>query len=401
MSVTSSKSRTRSKSKSKSKRIIRRRLNHWTPAGTLSIDPTAPASKVTVFAFGEGKFVEKEPESLEWLKECLGKYRVLWVNVDGLGSLEVMQTIGSSFGLHKLALEDVLSAHQRPKIDSYGDYHFIILRMLHRKENHRVDTEQLSMFLGEDFVITFQEGVPGDCMESVRVRLREQSLGIRENPPDFLAYSIIDAVIDSYFPILEDLGEQLEELESKILLAPTKELVRQIHDVKRDLLVIRRAVWPLREAIAPLFRDESNIVSEETKIFLRDCYDHTIQVIDLVETYRDLGSSLMDVYLSSLSNKMNEVMKVLTIITTIFVPLTFLAGVYGMNFNTEKSPYNMPELNAYWGYPLCLLAMAILAALELGFFYRRGWIFSREGGLGDLDPVAHRSEDSKRPDGHA
>jgi magnesium transporter len=360
---------------SRTKKHHRHNAHVWTDAGTVTVDPNAPRPVLDVFAFDGETMVEKRLDSAQWVQQNKEKYRVLWVNVDGLGDAQLIGEIGRMFNLHKLALEDVVQVNQRPKVDIYDGYLFITLRMLFDHEG-RVETEQLSLFVGKSFLITFQEGIPGDCLESVRERLRKGNARLRAGSADFLAYSVIDAVVDGYFPFLERLGEHLETLENEVLLQPNKEVVRGIHDIKRDLLLIRRAVWPLREAINPLLREETPIITTETRVFLRDCYDHCIQVVDLVETYRELGSSLMDIYLSSLSNKMNEVMKVLTMITTIFVPLTFIAGLYGMNFNTEK-PLNMPELNAPYGYLICLAVMAIIALAELWFFYTRGWIIER------------------------
>lgn len=365
----------------------------WTPAGTLLIDPNAAPSVLDVFAFGCDELVEKRLENAGWIEENRSKYHVLWINVDGLGDHHVVTELGRIFDLHKLALEDVLHVTQRPKVDVYEGYLFITLRMLYEHES-RVETEQLSLFVGKDFVISFQEGIPGDCLEPVRERLRKDSTRLRAGAADFLAYNLIDAVVDGYFPFLELLGERLETLENEVLIKPSRQVVREIHDIKRDLLIIRRAVWPLREAINPLLREETPIITHETRVFLRDCYDHCIQVVDLVETYRELGSSLMDIYLSSLSNRMNEVMKVLTMITTIFVPLTFIAGIYGMNFNTEKSPYNMPELNARYGYVACILVMAVIAMLQLWFFYSNGWLFDRPD-----SPPATRPTPSGNPYG--
>ena len=365
---------------------------HYTPAGTLLAHPHATASTLDVFAFGPDGMVEKQNASLEWIAKSRSSFTVMWVNVDGLGDVTALSGLGAIFDLHKLSMEDVLTRSQRPKFEGFPGYHLIVLRMLFR--HHEVlNAEQLSVFLGKDFVITFQEGVPGDCLGPLRTRLRAEVGWGHNNLASFLAYSIIDNVVDSYFPILEKVGDYLEDLEEEILSHPTPDTVRGVHDVKRELLIIRRAVWPLREAISPLFHDQSSLVGEETKVFLRDCHDHCIQIIDLVETYREIGSSLMDVYLSSLSNRMNEVMKVLTIITTIFVPLTFVAGVYGMNFNTEASPLNMPELNFYWGYPLCLGGMLAVALLELWTFRRRGWIFRKEGPARPRGAVSAQAQD--------
>ena len=351
---------------------------NWSPAGTVSIDPDAPVPVVDAIAYGPGELEEKlQLKDLGWVEANKGKQPVLWVNVDGLGDAHTVTELGRIFDLHNLALEDVVGGHQRPKVEFYDSHLFISLRMLYHHDN-RVETEQLSLFLGSDFLISFQEGVPGDCFAPVRERLRKQASKLRAGGADFLAYTLIDAVVDAYFPYLERLGEQLEDFEDRILARPDRELIQQVHLVKRDLLNVRRAVWPLREAINPLIREETPLIRRETRIFLRDCFDQSIQVLDLLETYRELSSSLMDIYLSSLSNRMNEVMKVLTIITTIFVPLTFVAGVYGMNFSTEKSPWNMPELNWFFGYPLCLLLMATMAGGELYYFWRKGWIGSRQ-----------------------
>lgn len=358
-----------------SKRKKKKIAQPWVPAGTITADPHAPKPVIDVMAFSAGELVEKHLEDVSWVEHHKDKYPVVWLNVDGLGDAHVVAEIGRIYSLHRLSLEDVVNVHQRAKVDLYDGYFFVVLRMLHQLEG-RIETEQISLFFGERFVITFQEGIPGDCLEPVRERIRKETARIRAGHADFLAYHLIDAVIDSYFPVLEKMGEKLEDLENEVLLEPTRAVVRRIHDIKRDLLIVRRAVWPLREAINPLFREDVPLVSPETRVFLRDCYDHCVQVIDLVETYRELGSSLMDVYLSSISNRMNEVMKVLTIITTIFVPLTFIAGIYGMNFNSEASPFNMPELNWYYGYPLCIASMVVIAIIELIFFYQQGWIFA-------------------------
>jgi magnesium transporter len=218
----------------------------------------------------------------------------------------------------------------------------------------------------------------GDSFDPVRERLRKGKGRARAAGPDHLAYALIDAAIDAYFPTIEAYGERLEELEDEVIVRPTKTTILRIHEIKRELLNIRRAIWPLREAINTFFREPSPLITDETRLYLRDCYDHTIQVIDLCETYRELGSGLMETYLSSISNRTNEVMKVLTIIATIFIPLTFVAGLYGMNFKTEKSPYNMPELDWYWGYPFCLALMATVAIGMLVFFWRRGWLKASE-----------------------
>jgi magnesium transporter len=233
--------------------------------------------------------------------------------------------------------------------------------------------EQMSLFLGEDFVVTFQER-PGDCLENVRERLRQGRARIRGSGPDYLTHAILDAIVDSYFPILETIGERLEQLEAAILARPTQRQVARLHALKRDLLAFRRDVWPLREVINTLVRGETPLVAASNRVYFSDCYDHAIQAIDLVESYRDIASGLMDLYLSSVSNRMNEVMKVLTIMATIFIPLSFIAGLYGMNFNSERSPWNLPELNWYLGYPYALALMAVIAVVMLIYFRRKEWI---------------------------
>jgi len=354
------------------------------PPGVLTVDPHAPRPVVHAIAYGpQGCHEQDVTADLGPVPELLRHWPVTWINVDGLGGAETIQRIGEIFGLHPLALEDVVSVHQRAKVEQYGDHLFVVARMV--EGGARVTTDQLSLFIGRrpvgkgvgGFVVTFQE-TAGDSFDPVRERLRKGKGHARTAGPDHLAYALLDAAIDAYFPTIEAYGERLEELEDEVMLHPTKATILRIHAIKRELLSIRRAIWPLREAINTFFREPSPLITDETRLYLRDCYDHTIQVIDLCETYRELGSGLMETYLSSISNRTNEVMKVLTIIATIFIPLTFVAGLYGMNFKTEKSPYNMPELEWYWGYPFCLALMATVAISMLVFFWRRGWLRSSE-----------------------
>jgi len=250
-----------------------------------------------------------------------------------------------------------------------------VLRMASVQE--RCTTEQISIFVGKNFVLTFQEGQPGDSFDRVRTRLRENSGRIRTAGSDYLAYAMIDAVIDGYYPVLETYAERIDALEDIVLEGPKRQVFDKLHEVKSDLLLLRRAIWPQREAIAILSRETSNRFNEQTRPYLRDCYDHIVQIVELVETYRELTADLRDLYMSTISNRINETMRILTIISTIFMPLTFIAGIYGMNFHTDVSPWNMPELGWYYGYPLCLLAMLITAIAMLIFFYRQGWIFQR------------------------
>lgn len=288
-----------------------------------------------------------------------------WVDIDGLGDVEVISKIGQIFGLHRLALEDVLSGYQRSKTENYNNHQFVVARMV--SYDQHLQSEQFSLFFGNGFVVTFQE-VPGDCLDPVRERLRKGHEKLTSSGADFLAYSLLDAVIDGYFPVLEKIGEQLEDLEKSIITKPRSILINELHQIKRELLQLRRAIWPLREAINSLIRDDSPLVTSETKVYLRDCYDHVAQIVDLLETYRELCADLMDVYLSSVSNKINEVMKVLTIMASIFIPLTFVVGVYGMNFKY------LPELDWKYGYYAVWGLMLAIAGGLIYFFYRRGWL---------------------------
>ena len=326
---------------------------------------------VELIAYGPQDFVSKSVTDLSELKEVVGKLPVTWVNVERMGDTKVVNDIGAIFGLHPLSLEDVIQGEQRPKVEQYNNHHFIIARMAAVGES--LETEQLSMFFTQNFVVTFQE-CPGDCLGTVRLRIKELSDRARRMGADYLAYSILDAVVDSYFPILEEYGERLETLEDEIVLNPDRGTISHLHDIKRDLLTLRRATWPLRDAINALLRDPLGIITKETAFYLRDCYDHLIQVIDLEENYRELASDLMDIYLSSISNRMNEIMKVLTVIATIFMPLTFIAGLYGMNFKTEVSPWNMPELSWRFGYPFVLVLCAVIAIGMLIYFKRKRWL---------------------------
>ena len=354
---------------------VRKRRNrrpHKSEApGTLVSDPNAPRPVVHVMGYGPEEFHEEEVRDIGALAAMRGKWPVLWVNVDGVGDAGTIARLGEIFGLHRLALEDVTSVQQRPKVESYGEYLFVVARMIF--SDGRLRTEQVSMFLGKDFLLTFQER-PGDCFDPVRERIRKGQGHIRQAGHDYLAYSLLDAIVDSYFPVLEDYGERLENLEQEVITVSDERTIASILGTKRDLLTLRRTLWPTRDLFNSLLRDAAAHFSTETLIYLRDCYDHTFQVIDTLETYRESASGLLDVYLSSVSNRMNSVMKVLTIIATIFMPLTFIAGIYGMNFNPHKSPWNMPELNWYWGYPFTLTLMLLVLAGMLYFFRRKRWI---------------------------
>ena len=333
--------------------------------GTIVASETAPKPVVSLFGFGPDGLTESAVDDPASLQDHCGKWPILWVNIDGLGDRDVLMSIGETFNVHRLALEDVVNVHQRAKVEAYEDQLFIIARLA--RQAARLETEQISLFVGEGYIVSFQERA-GDCFDLVRQRIRSGRPMIRRNGPGYLAYALLDALIDSYFPLLESYGEQIEQLEDEVMAGADASLARRIHRVKRELLVLRRALWPHREALNALLRDESGLINEETQVHLRDCYDHAIQALDMVETYRELASGLLDVYLTQVSNRMNEVMKVLTIFAAIFIPLTFMAGLYGMNFQ------NMPELSWPWAYPVLLLMMLIVAAVMLWFFRRRGWL---------------------------
>jgi magnesium transporter len=341
--------------------------------GTLVVDPEAPTPRVQIIAYGPEELVETVIDDVEHIADYLGRYPVSWVNVDGLGDPEIVQRLGQIFGIHELAQEDILNVRHRPKLEEFDDHLFIMTRMAGGGEPFQY--EQMSLLLGSNYVLSLQQR-PGDCLDPVRERLRHKRGTFRSYGADYLAYSILDAVVDGYFPVLEDYGERLEELEEEILERPRQATILKVQSAKRDMLALRRSIWPQREFFGALVRDPTPLLTDRTRTYLRDTHDHAIRIMDLVDTYRDISSGLTDLYMSSVSNRMNDVMKVLTVIATIFIPLTFIAGIYGMNFNPEVSPFNMPELNWYWAYPACWVVMITIAALLLMFFRRKGWIGS-------------------------
>ncbi|MDX2241698.1 MAG: magnesium/cobalt transporter CorA [Leptolyngbyaceae cyanobacterium bins.302] len=342
--------------------------------GTLDIDPDAPQPVIVLIDYAEERAIRQELDTPEDCIPYLDTESVSWVDVKGLGSEDVLQRLGSVFNLHPLVLEDIVNVPQRPKVEEHGNQLLIIARMVTLHEDDRTfESEQVSLILGRHYLLTVQEEPRYDCFGPIRERIRTGKGAIRRSGSDYLAYALIDSIIDGFFPVLEAYGEQLEDLEDEVVSNPTRSTLQKVHDIRRELLTLRRAIWPQRDSINALIRDGNELLSKEVLVYLRDCYDHTIQVLDMVETYREVASSLMDVYLSSVSNRMNEIMKFLTVISAIFIPLTFIAGVYGMNFNTEKSPFNMPELNWYFGYPLCIAFMAAIAGGLVFIFWRRGW----------------------------
>lgn len=342
--------------------------------GTLRIDADAPPSEIVLIDYSETNAVRLQVESPRVCTEYLDTDSVSWVDVKGLGSEDVLNELGEVFNLHPLVLEDVVNVPQRPKVEEYENQLLLIARMVMvRRSSTGFHSEQVSFVLGRHYLLTVQEEPERDCFNAIRERIRTSKGTIRKHKADYLMYALLDSIVDGFFPILELYGEEIEDLEDEVVANPTHKTLEKIHKIKRELLTLRRSIWPQRDAINSLIRDGSDLICDEVRVYLRDCYDHAVQVLDMVETYRELASSLMDVYLSSVSNKMNEVMKFLTIVSTIFIPLTFIAGVYGMNFNTDRSPLNMPELDWYWGYPLCLAVMTAIAIVLILFFKRKGW----------------------------
>jgi magnesium transporter len=295
-----------------------------------------------------------------------------WVHVQGRPTEAALQELGSAFGLHSLALEDVLNTGQRPKIEPFNDQLFIVMSMPLLQDD-LVDIDQVAFFLGESFLVSFHEGA-FTPFEPVLKRLRDGASRLRSRGVDFLLHSLIDIVIDQGFPVLENFGLQLEELEEHILTAAGQETLAKIHVVKRELIFVRRMLWPQREVINQMLRDDDGLVREETQVYLRDCYDHTIQIMDLLETYRDMTGGMLDIYLSSVSNRMNEVMRVLTVIATIFIPLTFIVGIYGMNFDRSASAWNMPELGWPYGYLFVWALMIGVVVAMMALFRRLRWL---------------------------
>jgi magnesium transporter len=351
--------------------LFSRRSLPGSEPGTLIVDPDAPRPVIRLVAFDRDKLIEKEIEDIQTVRSFVSKFPIIWINVAGLGDLSVITKLGEIFNLHRLAQEDVINVHQRPKVEQYKDYCYIVVRIVTDAEKYR--SEQVSIFLGKNFVLSFQEQT-GRYFEPVLDRIRAGTGRMRTAGPDHLAYALIDAVIDCYFPVLERYGESVEILEDDIVAQPENQLINKIHELRHGLLILRRIAWPMREAMNILYRDPIPLIDEEERFYLRDCYDHMVQIIDLLENYRDVTSGLMEIYLSSISNRTNEIMKVLTIITAVFVPMTLIAGIYGMNFNTHASKLNMPELEWSWGYPFALGLMVLIALILLVYLRIKGWL---------------------------
>ena len=350
------------------------RIRPGTPPGTLVAAESAQPPVIHVVSFGRAGVREDRVETIDAALTRLAPGVVTWINVDGLGDPRLLARLGERLDLHALALEDVLNVPQRPKVERFDTHVFLVLRTM-RLERPRDDAaamaileEQVSVFFGRDWVVTIQERSDGDCFGATREAIRHGRGRVREAGADYLTYLLVDAVVDAYFPVIESLAERVHAIEEEALSPATSQvtLLRLIR-LRHDLLAVRRAVWPLREEVLVLQREESALLAADTRVFLRDVYDHTVQALEIVETLRETAVSVMEVALSVHNQRLSEIMRVLTVIATIFIPLTFVASIYGMNFR------HMPELDARWGYPAVLGAMLLIAASMLAYFRRRGW----------------------------
>ncbi len=358
------------------RKLIKKSKSIGQPPGTLIYEGKIRPDevKITIFDYDEKEFQEKTVKTAE---ECIpfkDKPTVTWINLDGIHRIDILQKLSLYYNLHHLVLEDILNINQRPKIEDLSAYIYIAAKMLsYDDKTSEISEEQVSILFGSNFLITFQEEKPGDVFDVTRERIRNNKGKIRKMGPAYLAYALLDAIVDNYFIILENIDEKIELIEEELIANPVPRTLHQINELKRYIIFLRKSVWPLREVINGITRSGSPLIQENTLIYFNDVYDHTIQVIDTIEAFRDIVSGMLDIYLSSLSNRLNQIMKVLTIIATIFMPLTFIAGIYGMNFNTAASFLNMPELNWRFGYLFALSVMALAAFGMLVYFRRKKW----------------------------
>ncbi len=339
------------------------------PGALVHIGETPPAGTgITLLRFDEGSFQETrlppQPDCAT-LAEGSG---VTWINVEGLHDVEAIRTVGECRHLHPLVLEDIVSTVQRPKVEDYGEYLFLVMRLLRPQPENDFSSEQFSLVLGRTWLLTFQEGLSGDAFSTIRDRLRHGTGRLRSQGADYLAYGLLDAIVDHYFTVLEGFGERLLDLEEVVALHPTPQVLVQLNELKKEVIYLRKSVWPLREVLSFLERGDNDLITAPTRVYLRDVYDHTIQAIDTIETYRDLLSGMLDLYLYSISNRTNELMKFLTLVGTVFLPLTFIVGLYGMNFK------DMPELQWQHGYLYVWLVMIALALGMVAYFRRKRWL---------------------------
>ncbi len=330
-------------------------------------EDTTIASRITIINYTSSEITENIISRIEECEVYLDQPSTIWINVDGLRDTEIIGKLGSYFGLHPLIQEDILNTEQRPKAEDYGDYIYIVLRMLAYDETNRgIKSEQVSLVLGKNFILSFQES-SSTTWNSVRERIRNNKGCIRKAGTDYLAYSLMDTIVDHYFAIMENIGEYVEDIEEELISSPSKETLKNVRSLKREMITLRKSIWPLRDVVRMLQDISNPLVTPATKIYLRDIYDHAIQVIDSIESTRDIISGMLDIYFSSVSNRLNEIVKVLTILSAIFIPLTFIAGVYGMNFE------RMPELTQSYGYPMVLALMAAIAVGLIIYFKRKKW----------------------------
>jgi len=336
--------------------------------GTLIIEPDAKPSRIILIDYDEDNAVRKVDITPNACAPYIGTNTVSWMDIQGLGSETVLKQVGEIFNLHPLLLEDVVNVPQRPKLEDYNNQLLVISQMVRLKEDESgFDTEQVSFVLGKRYLLSFQEEELQDCFEIVRDRIRTSQGRVRKSGADYLTYLLLDTIIDGYFPVVEHYEDRIEALEDVIISNPDRDTMQEIYDVRRELLALRRLIWPMRNVLNLLMRDHHGIVSDEVQIYFRDSYDHVIQILEIIEAYRELAASLMDVYMSTMGNKLNEIMKFLTVISTIFIPLTFIVGVYGMNFE------NMPELKGEWSYFMVWLVMLGVAGGLIFYFWRKGW----------------------------
>lgn len=366
-------------------RRARRRVHPGAPPGTLVADPNAVPPTIHAMCYGPDEFHEENVADLARIPQLLKTHPVTWININGLGSTETIARLGEIFDLHPLALEDTINVHQRPKVEEYENHHYFVVTRMPKVPGALGETEQLSMFLGDSFLLTLQER-HGDCLDPVRERTRKGGPRIRSGGPDYLAYAILDAVVDAYFPMAEAIQDQIESTEASILTDPDDSVLQELHDLKVLIDPLRRILLSVRDLFARLIRDDSAFVQKTTQVYLRDCHDHTLQLLDLFDSYQENCSHLMQLHLATSSNRMNAVMRTLTITATIFIPLTFVVGIYGMNFDPDASAWNMPELRAPFGYPVTMGVMLILGLGMLAAFRRRGWIGGRRRRKGQGSP---------------
>jgi magnesium transporter len=356
------------------RRWFRRRTTPGLPPGTISPHELNRPARMELFSYSAAACHETTPATIAEVAPLLVPEQIHWLNIDGYGSADLLKGLAAQFKIHPLAMEDVVNTHQRAKVDNYDDQLFVVAR---RVVGPPFCSEQISFVLAGNVLLTFQEDLDGDCFDNVRERLRNNRGRTRSSGSDYLLYELLDAVIDSYFPVIEKMGEDLDRIEELVQNHPSPNSLRLIHSHRADLLQLRRAAWPLREAVQHLLRGEFPQITRETLLYLRDGYDHVVQIMDILDIYRETCGDLRDYYYNIVSSRTNDVMRTLTIISTLFLPMTFVAGVYGMNFQY------MPELAQPWGYPACLAFMAMIGIGFLLFFWRKGWLHSFDRERGD------------------